>query len=435
MDKNKKSLLIVGSGGREHALAYKAAAEGYRVVMAPGSEAIAGDPAIAGRCYRDCSGQDQTRILAIAQSEGVEAVIVGPEQPLVEGLADRLRQAGVPTFGPGREAARLEGSKVFAKQFLQRHQIPTAKAVELQRGDDIEAALACFDHPPVVKADGLAAGKGVVVAESVEQARAAILDCLEHERFGAAGAKVLLEERLLGQEVSFFSISDGESALHLAACQDHKRIGEGDSGANTGGMGAYLPAPVCDPKVRARIISDIVEPTIAGLKAEGTPFIGVLFSGLMIDAQGQPKVIEFNVRFGDPEIQPLVWGSEGPLVEAMVQAAQGRLDPAAMKLSFVPSATVILASAGYPASSTKGVAIAGLDDDGQDSAPAQTKVFHAGTKSDGAGGWQSNGGRVLGVCARGDSLREALDRAYARMGEISMAGGQFRRDIGWRALD
>ncbi|MCA9686492.1 MAG: phosphoribosylamine--glycine ligase, partial [Myxococcales bacterium] len=295
-------ILIVGSGGREHALAWRCTSEGHEVVATPGSDGIA---RLAGARCVGVAESDHPGVVALARSEAVDLVIVGPEAPLVAGLADALRAAGVATIGPGAAAAELEGSKAVAKQFMVRHGIPTARHVTV---DSLEAGLAALGEfveigPPVVKASGLAAGKGVVVAETMAEAEEALRECFAG-RFGAAGAEVVLEQRLRGREASFFVLTDGTHAATFEACQDHKRIGEGDTGPNTGGMGAYCPAPIVDEAVRAKVMERIVAPTLAGLREEGRPFVGVLFVGLMIDA-GEPSVIEYNVRFGDPEVQPL----------------------------------------------------------------------------------------------------------------------------------
>lgn len=418
-----KQILILGSGGREHALAWRAQDEGYQVHAAPGSDGIAQ----CATCHPvDLS--DAAAVIALAKSLSVQAIIVGPEQPLVDGLADQLRAAGLPTFGPGQGASQLEGSKAFSKALMQRHQIPTAQAVLCKDLESAHAALASMAQPPVVKASGLAAGKGVVVCDTMQEAQDAIRACFVDGRFGQAGQEVLLESRLVGQEVSYFVLCDGEQWLGLAPCQDHKRLGEGDQGPNTGGMGAYLPAPVVDDVIRERIERQVVEPTVRALAAEGLPYQGVIFIGLMIDPQGEPQVIEYNVRWGDPETQALMLGARGPLIEQMVAIAQGDWTP--KPVSFQPSANVVLASAGYPQGSTKGSPITGLD---QKTASGGARVFHAGTKKDGEG-WVSNGGRVLGVSASAPTLKEAIERAYAHMDGISMPGAQLRRDIGHRAL-
>ena len=304
-------ILVIGSGGREHALAWRGVHEGHEVLCAPGSAAMEDDGV---RCVPETGVGELEAIVALARAEAVDFVLVGPEQPLVDGLADLLREAGVPTLGASRASAVMEGSKAEAKAFMNRNGIPTARHVTVETLSAGFEAVESFETPPVVKASGLAAGKGVVVPESFDEARAALRDCLEGERFGSAGATVVLEERLEGEELSFFAISDGTRALTLSAAQDHKRIFEGDQGPNTGGMGAYVPAPLCDESLRERIVEQVVMPTLRGLSEEGTPLVGVLFCGLMISPTGVPKVIEYNVRFGDPETQPLMRGLQGPLI-------------------------------------------------------------------------------------------------------------------------
>ena len=423
------TILIVGSGGREHALAWRCAKEGHRVVASPGSDAIA---AVAD-CFTVEAGNGDAALIELCQREGVDLAIVGPEAPLVDGLADRLRAAGIATLGPSQAAAELEGSKAVAKAFMAAHGIPTARHVTVRDVRSGLAALREFEVPPVVKASGLAAGKGVVVAETHAEAEAALRACLEGGQFGAAGAEVVLEQRLVGEEASFFVLTDGVRATTFAACQDHKRIGEGDTGPNTGGMGAYCPAPIVDDAVRGRVLDRVVEPTLAGLRAEGRPFVGVLFVGLMID-QGQPSVIEYNVRFGDPEVQPLMLGLETPLVPRLLAAAQGRGELVDEALVSQPAATIVLASAGYPETSTKGVELRGLAEAMAIAASdPDLAIFHAGTRRDGDR-WLTAGGRVLGVCARGPALPTALERAYGLLGHIELEGGQFRRDIGAKAL-
>jgi phosphoribosylamine--glycine ligase len=427
------TILIVGGGGREHALAWRCAHEGHRVLASPGSDAIA---AVA-ECFT--TGPGHAAIVELCRREGVELAIVGPEAPLVAGLADDLRRAGIPTIGPSAAAAQLEGSKSAAKAFMQAYEIPTARHVSVTSMGEALAALRGFDRPPVVKASGLAAGKGVTVAETHAEAEAAVRACLEGGRFGVAGAEVVLEQRLDGQEASFFVLTDGVAAAHFLPCQDHKRIGEGDTGPNTGGMGAYAPAPVVDDAVRGRVLERIVQPTLAGLREEGRRFVGVLFVGLMIDAAGDPWVIEYNVRFGDPEVQPLMLGLEVELVPRLLAAARGKGELADEQLPGKPAATVVMASAGYPETSTKGVEIVGLAEAMRAAeADPELAIFHAGTRREGGPEgerWLTNGGRVLGVCAAGEDLRTALARAYGLVDRIRIEGGQVRRDIGARALE
>jgi phosphoribosylamine--glycine ligase len=416
-------VLVIGSGGREHALAWRLHEDGADVIVAPGNEGMAD---VARTVSID--PRDQDAMIELARRERVELAIVGPEQPLVDGLADRLRDAGIATFGPSRAAARLEGSKTDAKQFMLAHAIPTAAAVMVRDPAGIAAALGRFAAPPVVKADGLAAGKGVTVAETFDEAEQAARACLERGVFGPAGAQIVLEERLVGEETSLFVLTDGTHACTLLPAQDHKRIGEGDTGPNTGGMGAYAPAPVYTERVHATVMSSIVMPTLAGLRDEGRPFVGALFVGLMIDPSGAPFVVEYNCRFGDPEVQPLVFGASAPLLPILHGAAVGTLVDAA--LPGRPAATVVLAAAGYPGTPRAGDRIHGLERLAGD---PDVLVCHAGTRREGAH-FVSAGGRVLGISARADALSEAIARAHAAADCIEFAGMQRRRDIGARAL-
>lgn len=415
-------ILIIGQGGREHAIAWRLHQEGHEVHVAPGSDGMA-DVATVHGLRRD--GAD---LVALALRLGVELVVIGPEQPLVEGLADAMRSAGLATFGPSARAAELEASKAAAKRFMADFAIPTARCEVVETLEDGFQALSKFASPPVVKADGLAAGKGVTVCTSFEEAREALRSCLADQKFGAAGGRVVLEECLHGQEVSLFVVTDGERAAVLEPAQDHKRIGDGDIGPNTGGMGAYVPAPIFTEEVRARAMATIVEPTIAGLAQQGRPFIGVIFFGLMIEPSGRPMLIEYNCRFGDPETQPLMLGLLDPLYPILYGAATGSLR--AGRLRGRPAATVVLASRGYPESSSQGDVIDGLT---EAALVEGVEVFHAGTRRREDGGWETAGGRVLGVCAVADRLADALDRAYDAVDQIRFDGRQVRRDIGFRA--
>jgi phosphoribosylamine--glycine ligase len=365
----------------------------------------------------------------IAARESVALVVVGPEVPLCDGLADAVRARGIPCFGPSERAARLEGSKAFMKDFCRRHDIPAALDIVVKDASALDAALAQFEHPPVVKADGLCAGKGVVVAESFAEARSAALGMLSGASFGAAGSTVILEERLLGAEASVHAICDGERALLLPAAQDHKRIFDGDLGPNTGGMGTYAPAPVVTIDMLP-FIQEIMDKVVKGMQAEGTPFVGTLFAGLMISPQGQPKVLEFNVRFGDPETQVLTQIVEGDWFVALLQAAEGRLQDGILRAVDLYALCVVMAAADYPSAPRLGDAILGLErvPDSLD-----VKVFHAGTRAVHQQ-VMTAGGRVLGVTGRGPSLRAAHDAAYAAVDQIHFAGAQYRRDIGHRAL-
>jgi phosphoribosylamine--glycine ligase len=421
-------VLVVGSGGREHALAWKIASSPLveRVLAAPGSDGMSDVAA----CRPEVAAGDAAALLRLVRAEGVDLVVVGPEDPLAAGLADRLADVGIAVFGPSREAACLEASKAFAKEFMARHGIPTAGFAVF---DEIGAArrhVRELGGPCVVKADGLAAGKGVAVCDGPGEAEAALREVMGERRFGAAGERVVIEERLEGEEASYYAVTDGQSVATLAAAQDHKRALDGDRGENTGGMGAYSPAPVLRPDVEKRVLEEIVHPTIRGLAAEGTPYRGVLYVGLMVDAEGAPRVVEFNVRFGDPETQALVVRMEGDLVPLLDGAARGGLETAA-PLGWADAAVcVVLASGGYPRGYETGKPIAGLDE----AAGAEgVVVFHAGTRRRPGGGFETAGGRVLGVTARGATVAEARRRAYAAADGIRFDAMHLRRDIASRA--
>jgi phosphoribosylamine--glycine ligase len=374
---------------------------------------------------------DTEKVLELAQREAVDLVVVGPEVPLANGIADRLRAAGVAVFGPDAAAAKLEASKAHSKEFMARHDIPTA-AFEVF--DDLDAALNFVrekDGPCVVKADGLAAGKGVAVCATRAEAESALREIMGDRRFGAAGERVVIEDLLEGEEVSYYAITDGEHIVTLAAAQDHKRALDGDRGENTGGMGAYSPAPVLRPEIEKRVIEEVVFPAIRGLAAEGTPYVGVLFVGLMIAADGAPSVVEFNVRFGDPETQPLMMRLSSDIVPLLDAAARGRLDSVAPPTWGDASVCVVLASGGYPREFRKGIPIRGLD---AAAADPDVEIFHAGTRRNQDGVFETSGGRVLGITARGATVREAVDRAYAAADRIEFDGRQLRRDIAARAL-
>ncbi len=421
-------ILVIGSGGREHALAWKLAqsARVSEVIVAPGNAGTATE----GKCRNVAiKVNDIDGLLKLAQDEAVGLTVVGPEVPLVLGVVDRFRDAGLRIFGPTAAAAQLEGSKAFAKDFLARHGIPTAYyAVHTE----VDAALAYLHEkgaPIVIKADGLAAGKGVIVAMTMEEAEAAVHDMLSGNAFGDAGARVVIEEFLEGEEASFISMVDGRIALPMATSQDHKRVGDGDTGPNTGGMGAYSPAPVVTPDVHARVMREVVEPTVAGMIADGVPFTGFLYAGLMIDAAGAPKVIEFNVRFGDPETQPVMLRLQSDLVDLVEAAIDGALTGVDAQWDPRPSLGVVLAAKPYPETPITGDVISGLGD-----VPASAKVFHAGTALDAVGNVVSAGGRVLCVAALGDSVSDAQKRAYAGVAKIHWANEFHRNDIGWRAI-
>jgi len=423
-------ILIVGGGGREHALAWrlKQSPRVSRIIAAPGNPGI-GELA-------DCvpvAADNIEGLVDLARIERPHLVIVGPEVPLVMGLADRLRAIDIPVFGPSARAAVLEGSKGFSKDFMARHNIPTAR---YQRFMGNEAAgakhyLATFDGPPyVLKADGLAAGKGVVIAASRAEAEAEI-DAMLGGKFGAASSSLVIEEFMRGEEASFFALCDGETAVPLAGAQDHKRVGDGDTGPNTGGMGAYSPAPILDAEMQQQVMDTIVTPTIAGMRSEGRPYRGVLFVGLMIDAAHGPRVVEYNCRFGDPECQVIMTRlKEDPLPQLLACATGGLAGCKRLERFSDPAVTVVMAGAGYPGEPKKGGAIRGLDAAGKVDG---VTVFHAGTARRG-NDIIANGGRVLNVTATGPTLKEAVARAYQAVDRIDWPDGFCRRDIGWRAL-
>ncbi|WP_064747255.1 phosphoribosylamine--glycine ligase [Lysobacter antibioticus] len=423
-------VLVIGSGGREHALAWKLAQSPRidEVLVAPGNAGTAHE----AKCRNvNVAATDLDGLLQLAADEAVAVTVVGPEAPLVAGVVDRFRAAGRRIFGPTAAAAQLEGSKAFAKDFLARHGIPTAYyAVHTE----VDAALAYIREkgaPIVVKADGLAAGKGVIVAMSLEEAEAAVVDMLSGNAFGAAGARVVIEEFLDGEEASFISMVDGKHALPMATSQDHKRVGDRDTGPNTGGMGAYSPAPVVTPEVHERVMREVVMPTVNGMIADGVPFTGFLYAGLMIDQAGAPKVIEFNVRFGDPETQPVMLRLESDLLDLVEAAIDGRLDSAQAQWNPRPSLGVVMAAANYPDTPRTGDVIHGLTVP----QPPHAKVFQAGTKLGANGDTLTAGGRVLCVCALGDDVAQAQREAYAALSKIHWDGEFHRNDIGWRAIE
>ncbi|MBS0883769.1 phosphoribosylamine--glycine ligase [Pantoea sp. JGM49] len=422
-------ILVIGNGGREHALAWKAAQSplAETVFVAPGNAGTALEPALQNVAI---SATDVPALLAFAQKEKIDLTIVGPEAPLVIGVVDAFRAAGLKIFGPTQAAAQLEGSKAFTKDFLARQQIPTA---EYQNFTEVEPALAYLREkgaPIVIKADGLAAGKGVIVAMELAEAEAAVQDMLAGNAFGDAGHRIVIEEFLDGEEASFIVMVDGDNVLPMATSQDHKRVGDGDTGPNTGGMGAYSPAPVVTDEIHQRVMDQIIWPTVNGMKAEGNTYTGFLYAGLMIDKAGQPKVIEFNCRFGDPETQPIMLRLQSDLVELCLAAVDGKLDKQTSQWDPRPSLGVVLAAGGYPADYNTGDQIHGLP---LEEVP-DGKVFHAGTtmKDDVV---VTNGGRVLCVTALGEDVAAAQKNAYALAKHISWEGSFCRKDIGYRAIN
>ena len=422
-------VLVIGSGGREHALAWKLAQSPRvsEVIVAPGN---AGTATEAGCRNAPVAVSDLDGLLQLARDEGVALTVVGPEGPLVAGVVDRFRAAGLRVFGPSAAAAQLEGSKAYAKDFLARHRIPTAFYSVFTQVEPAMAYVREKGAPIVVKADGLAAGKGVIVAMTLAEAEDAVRDMLSGNAFGEAGARVVIEEFLEGEEASFISMVDGRTALPMATSQDHKRVGDGDTGPNTGGMGAYSPAPVVTDAVHARVMAEVVNPSVAGMIADGIPFTGFLYAGLMIDASGAPKVIEFNVRFGDPETQPVMLRLQSDLVELVEAAIDGRLHQTRAQWDARPSLGVVMAARPYPETPVTGEVISGLD-----AVPPTAKVFHAGTALDAAGNVLSAGGRVLCVAALGESVSAAQANAYAGVEAIHWASEFHRSDIGWRAIE
>ncbi|GIA60039.1 phosphoribosylamine--glycine ligase [Vibrio cholerae] len=421
-------VLIIGSGGREHALAWKVAQNPQvdTIYVAPGNAGTALEHKVQNI---NIGITDIPALVAFAQDKAIELTIVGPEAPLVIGVVDAFRAAGLPIFGPTQSAAQLEGSKAFTKDFLARHNIPTAAYANFT---EIEPALAYVREkgaPIVVKADGLAAGKGVIVAMTLQEAEDAIQDMLAGNAFGSAGSRVVVEEFLDGEEASFIVMVDGENVLPMATSQDHKRVGDADTGPNTGGMGAYSPAPVVTQDVHDRVMREVIYPTVRGMAAEGNTYTGFLYAGLMIDSTGAPKVIEYNCRFGDPETQPIMMRLQSDLVELCQAAIAGKLDQVESKWDPRASIGVVLAAGGYPGDYTKGEVISGLPT--QES--AGQKVFHAGTETQGDQ-VVTNGGRVLCATALGNTVLEAQQRAYQLADQIHWNGMFCRRDIGYRAI-
>ena len=421
-------VMIIGSGGREHALAWKAAQSPRveQVFVVPGNAGTALEAKVQNVAL-DTS--DFAALERFARAEEIGLTIVGPEAPLVAGLVDHFMAAGLPCFGPRRGAAQLEGSKAFTKDFLRRHHIPTAAYANFSAVEPALAYLRTQKLPIVIKADGLAAGKGVIIAQTLAEAEATVRDMLAGNSFGSAGSRVVIEEFMVGEEASFIVIVDGTHALPFATSQDHKAVFDGDKGPNTGGMGAYSPAPVVTPAVYERAMNEVIMPTVRGMAAEGNTYVGFLYAGLMIDATGSPRVVEFNCRFGDPEAQPVMLRLQTDLIDLCEAALAGTLDR--MEIGFDPRAAVgvVLAAAGYPDNYAKGKVISGLDA----SVPEGCKVFHAGTRLQ-DGQVLTNGGRVLCATALGTTVAEAQAKAYRVVDGISWDGMYCRRDIGWRAV-
>ncbi|HAU97840.1 MAG TPA: phosphoribosylamine--glycine ligase [Serratia marcescens] len=422
------NILIIGNGGREHALAWKAAQSPLadKVYVAPGNAGTALEANLENVAI---AATDIPALVAFAQSHDIGLTIVGPEAPLVIGVVDAFQAAGLKIFGPSQAAAQLEGSKAFTKDFLARHRIPTA---EYENFTDVEPALTYVHRkgaPIVIKADGLAAGKGVIVAMTLQEAEEAVRDMLAGNAFGDAGHRIVVEEFLDGEEASFIVMVDGENVVPMATSQDHKRVGDGDTGPNTGGMGAYSPAPVVTDEIHQRAMDQVIWPTVRGMAAEGNTYVGFLYAGLMISADGQPKVIEFNCRFGDPETQPIMLRLRSDLVELCLAGAEGRLNEKSSDWDERPALGVVLAAGGYPGDYRNGEVIQGLPQ--QESADG--KVFHAGTRLQGDD-VVTSGGRVLCVTALGDTVAQAQQRAYQLAEGIQWPGSFCRKDIGYRAI-
>ncbi|HAT3678749.1 phosphoribosylamine--glycine ligase [Serratia marcescens] len=422
------NILIIGNGGREHALAWKAAQSPLadKVYVAPGNAGTALEANLENVAI---AATDIPALVAFAQSHDIGLTIVGPEAPLVIGVVDAFQAAGLKIFGPSQAAAQLEGSKAFTKDFLARHRIPTA---EYENFTEVEPALAYVRRkgaPIVIKADGLAAGKGVIVAMTLQEAEEAVRDMLAGNAFGDAGHRIVVEEFLDGEEASFIVMVDGENVVPMATSQDHKRVGDGDTGPNTGGMGAYSPAPVVTDEIHRRAMDQVIWPTVRGMAAEGNTYVGFLYAGLMIAADGQPKVIEFNCRFGDPETQPIMLRLRSDLVELCLAGAEGRLNEKSSDWDERPALGVVLAAGGYPGDYRNGEVIQGLPQQEN----ADGKVFHAGTRLQGDD-VVTSGGRVLCVTALGDTVAQAQQRAYQLAEGIQWPGSFCRKDIGYRAI-
>ncbi len=423
------NVLIIGSGGREHALAWKSAqsAQVNQVFVAPGNAGTALEPNLENV---DIAVENLPGLVDFAQQNDIDLTIVGPEVPLVLGVVDAFQAAGLKCFGPSKDAAQLEGSKAFSKDFLAKHQIPTAAYAVFTEIEPAVDYITQMGAPIVVKADGLAAGKGVILAQTNDEAIDAVKDMLAGNKFGDAGARVVIEEFLTGEEASFIVMADGKHVLPMATSQDHKARDNGDTGPNTGGMGAYTPAPVVTPEIHQRILQEVIYPTIDGMAKDGLPYTGFLYAGVMIAEDGTPKVLEFNCRFGDPETQPIMMRLQSDLPQLCLAALEQRLDQVEAEWDSRSALGVVMAAAGYPESYAKGDVITGIEDANNEN----TKVFHAGTSLNNADQLVTSGGRVLCVTALGDSVSEAQQRAYAGLAKIHWQGAFNRTDIGYRAV-
>ena len=423
------NVLVIGSGGREHALAWKAAQSNKveKVFVAPGNAGSALESTVENV---NISISDFKGLTSFAEKNNVGLTIVGPEQPLVDGIVDFFQARGLACFGPSKGAAQLEGSKAFTKDFLARHNIPSGAYENFTEVEPALAYLKKMGAPIVVKADGLAAGKGVIVAETLADAEAAVIDMLSGNAFGDAGCRVVIEEFLSGEEASFIVIVDGENVVPMATSQDHKRVGEGDTGVNTGGMGAYSPAPVVTPAIHQRIMDEVIYPTVKGMAAEGNDYVGFLYAGLMIDSDGTPKVIEYNCRFGDPETQPIMMRMQSDIVELCELAIEGKLAGVDSQWDERAAVGVVLAAGGYPGSYDTGDVITGIGTE-----QADAKVFHAGTALNDAGDITTNGGRVLCATALGNTVTSATEKAYQQVNQIQWKDAYYRKDIAWRAIE
>ncbi|WP_319558566.1 phosphoribosylamine--glycine ligase [Thiomicrorhabdus sp.] len=424
------NILVIGSGGREHALAWKVAQSplAEKVFVAPGNAGTALEPNLENV---DIKVEDLDGLVAFAKENAIGLAIVGPEVPLVLGVVNAFQAAGLKCFGPSKDAAQLEGSKAFSKDFLAKHKIPTAAYRVFTEIPPAKEFIRELGAPIVIKADGLAAGKGVILADTEEEAFAAVEDMLEGNKFGDAGARVVVEEFLYGEEASFIVMADGKNVLPMATSQDHKARNNGDTGPNTGGMGAYTPAPVVTPEIHDRAMREVIMPTIEGMAKDGLPYTGFLYAGLMIDATGAPKVLEFNCRFGDPETQPIMMRLQSDLVQHCLDALDGKLDQATAQWDDRAALGVVMAAGGYPDDYRKGDVISGIDSANAD----DLKVFHAGTSLNGNGDVITSGGRVLCVTALGSNVTEAQKRAYEGVDKVNWDEVYFRTDIGHRAVE